>query len=736
MALGLTEDHQALAGTVRSWVKRHCPPEVVRAAAEGADSGTAHYAAKLAPSLAAHGVLGLHLRDDHGGQGFGLLELAIALEELGRALAPGAFLPTVVASAALAAADGPVKLLSGLADGTRTGAVALAGEFTGSRAADGGLIVNGSSAPVLGASAADLLILPVRTDEGELWVAADAASLEVTELDSLDLTRPVALVTAAAASLATDRILTGLDRAAVTGLAAVLFGAEACGIADWAVHTATEYAKTRTQFGRLIGQFQGVKHRCARMLTAAEQAAAAVWDAARAQQHRLTADPGLPAAGPQAQLDLAASVAAVVALDAAVACAHDAIQVLGGIGYTWEHDAHLYYRRALSLRAILGPSGEWAERAADLALAGVARPLEVDLPADTQELRSRIRAELSEIAALDGAERAQRLASGGWVMPHLPRPWGRAAAALEQVIVAEQMRAARLHPPQLAIGAWVVPALVQHGTRAQQERFLPPTLRGELVWCQLFSEPGAGSDLASLSTRAERVGGGWRITGQKIWTSLARQAAWAICIARTDPSAPRHDGISYFLVDMASAGIEVRPLREMTGDAIFNQVFLDDVFVPDDCVVGEVNDGWLVARTTLANERVALSSAWVTDPGWPSCSNSPPPAAARARRGCARPTWSSSAAFAATAMRWTCLVCGSRSSSFLGPTRAPHRACASCSACSTRNGSRTSAGRCSDRTARSARAGRACGTAPALRRISPGQRRAATGRGRSCSPGH
>jgi alkylation response protein AidB-like acyl-CoA dehydrogenase len=195
-------------------------------------------------------------------------------------------------------------------------------------------------------------------------------------------------------------------------------------------------------------------------------------------------------------------------------------------------------------------------------------------------------------------------------MPHLPRPWGRAAGPLEQLVVAQEMRAARLRVPQLAIGAWVVPALVQHGTRAQQERFLPSTLRGELIWCQLFSEPGAGSDLAGLSARAQPVPGGWRITGQKVWTSLARQAAWAICIARTDPAAPRHDGISYFLIDMASPGIEVRPLREMTGDAIFNQVFLDDVFVPADCVVGEVNGGWRVARTTLANERVALSSAW------------------------------------------------------------------------------------------------------------------------------
>jgi alkylation response protein AidB-like acyl-CoA dehydrogenase len=284
-----------------------------------------------------------------------------------------------------------------------------------------------------------------------------------------------------------------------------------------------------------------------------------VWDAARAQ-----GDAGATAA----QRELAAAVAAVIALDAAVSCAHDAIQVLGGVGYTWDHDAHLYYRRALSLRALLGPSQAWAQRAAELALGGTRRPLEVDLPDAAHEVRAQIRAGLRDIAALDNAEHAERLAAGGWVMPQLPHPWGRAATPLEQVIVDQEMKSAGLARPQLGIGAWVVPALVQHGTARQQQRFLPQTLRGELIWCQLFSEPGAGSDLAGLSTRAEPAVGGWRITGQKIWTSLARQAGWAICIARTDQAAPRHGGITYFLVDMASSGVEVRPLREMTGDAI------------------------------------------------------------------------------------------------------------------------------------------------------------------------
>jgi 3-oxochol-4-en-24-oyl-CoA dehydrogenase len=625
MALGLTEEHLELAEAARAWAQRRCPAEVVRAAADGPDSGSAHYLESLAPGLAEQGLLGLHVPEEDGGQGYGLPELAVALEELGRALVPGAFLPTVFASAALVAARaaGPGgatgKLLTGLADGSRTGAVALAAGLTGTReapASDGGLVVEGESSPVLGASVADLVVLPVQTETGEMWAAIDAGSLEITALESLDLTRPVARVRADRVPVPADRLLTGLNRAAVTSLAAILFGAEASGIADWATRAASEYAKIRHQFGRPIGQFQAVKHRCARMLTQAEQAAAAVWDAARTEPG--AAGPGGPA---RRQREFAAGVAAVVAPDAAVWCAHQCIQVLGGIGYTWEHEAHLYYRRAMSLRALLGPSGEWAEHVAELALSGVSRPVQVELPGGDAELRAQIREELSPITRLTGRDQVERVAAGGWVVPHLPRPWGRDAGALEQVVIAQEMQAAGVRAPSLAIGAWVVPALVQHGTPEQQRRFLPPTLRGDYLWCQLFSEPGAGSDLAGLSTRAVRVKGdgeageGWKITGQKIWTSLAKQAAWAICIARTDPAAPKHDGITYFLVDMSSPGIEVRPLREITGDSFFNQVFLDGVFVPDDCVVGEVNGGWRVARTTLANERVSLSQTWTFGSG-------------------------------------------------------------------------------------------------------------------------
>jgi alkylation response protein AidB-like acyl-CoA dehydrogenase len=647
MGLAVTEEHQALAESVRRWAERNAGREAVRQVADGGPgSAPGGGADGLHAGLAAQGLLGLHLPESQDGQGYGLAELAVAVAELGYALLPGAYLPTVLASAVAAASGADGKLVAGLANGSRTGAVALADGMTASPAGDGGLVLSGSCQPVLGGSLADLVIVPAHGPDGEVWVTVDTAALDVTPLDSLDLTRPVARLTADAAAVPADRVLRGLDRTAVTSLAATLLGAEAAGIAGWAVHTAAEYAKIRQQFGRPIGQFQAVKHRCARMLTQAEQADAAVWDAARALDRALgfaghdsadndragsdsadgdsadgdsadsdSADSDSEStdrAAGRAQAEFAASVAAVIAVDAAVECAHECIQVLGGIGYTWEHEAHLYYRRALTLRALLGPSAPSAERVATLATSGVRRKLTIDLPDEAERWRTEIRAELAEIAALPWAEQIERFATGGYVAPHLPRPWGRAATPLEQVVIAQELRAAKLRPPVLFIGAWAMSALVGYGTPEQQERFLPRTLRNQLVWCQLFSEPGAGSDLAGISTRAERAEGGWRLTGQKIWTSLARQAEWAICIARTDPDEPRHDGISYFLVDMSSPGVEVRPLREMTGDQLFNQVFLDNVFVPDECVVGEINGGWKVARSTLANERVSLSQSWTS----------------------------------------------------------------------------------------------------------------------------
>ncbi|WP_207545733.1 acyl-CoA dehydrogenase family protein, partial [Mycobacterium intracellulare] len=286
------------------------------------------------------------------------------------------------------------------------------------------------------------------------------------------------------------------------------------------------------------------------------------------------------------------------------------IQVLGGIGCTWEHDAHLYLRRAHAIGRFLGGPERWQRRITALTQDGVRRQLGLDL-SDLDEVRGRraeIAAAVAEIAELPAEKRQVGLAEAGLQAPHWPKPYGRAASPAEQLLIDQELAAAGVERPDLVIGWWAAPTILEHGTPEQIEQFVPGTLRGEFLWCQLFSEPGAGSDLASLRTKAVRGDGGWLLTGQKVWTSAAHKARWGVCLARTDPDAPKHKGITYFLVDMKSPGIDIRPLREITGDSLFNEVFLDNVFVPDEMVVGEVNDGWRLARTTLANERVAMAN--------------------------------------------------------------------------------------------------------------------------------
>ncbi|MFJ4712010.1 acyl-CoA dehydrogenase [Streptomyces sp. NPDC088785] len=604
--IAITQDQRELAASVRGWIARAAPPDEVRKLLD-APAAPGHRPPYW-DSLAAQGLLGVRLPEAYGGGGGSLPDLAVVVEEAGRAALPGPFLSTVLAAEVLARSGAP-DLAGRLATGELIGAVALTAGGLSAVAGPDGLVLDGTAPPVLTGADADVLVLAADSADGVVWLAVDAATpgLAVRAHDSADPTRPTAEITARGATVPAARVLAA-PGPTVRDLAAVLFAADACGTASWALRTAAEHARVREQFGRPIGQFQGVKHLCADMLLRVEQAGALVWDAARALDEP---DPAAAGAG------LVAALAAATALDAAHSCAKDCIQILGGTGFTWEHDAHLYLRRAVVARQLLGAGDTHRLRAVRLAETGVRRELRLDLPAAAGPYRAEARRVAESVRGLDPGAARRALAATGYAAPHLPAPYGLGAGPVQQLAVQEEWANAGVRVADLGIATWVVPSLITHGTAEQRDRYLPATLRGDLLWCQLFSEPGAGSDLASLRTRAERLPDGrWRINGQKVWTSAAQWADHGILLARTDPGAPKHKGLTYFLVDMKhTAGIDIRPLREITGDALFNEVYFDDVLLPADAVVGEVDDGWRVARHTLGNERVHMADQLTFDTG-------------------------------------------------------------------------------------------------------------------------
>jgi alkylation response protein AidB-like acyl-CoA dehydrogenase len=207
---------------------------------------------------------------------------------------------------------------------------------------------------------------------------------------------------------------------------------------------------------------------------------------------------------------------------------------------------------------------------------------------------------------------AREIAESGYVAPHWPEPYGIGADPIHQLIIDDELSRAGISRPSNQIGiGWAAPTIIYAGTQEQKDRYVLPALAAEEIWCQLFSEPGAGSDLASLSTRAVRDGDEWVVNGQKVWTTGAHYSKFGILIARTDPDAPKHKGITYFICPMDLPGIEIRTIKNIAGADSFNEVFFTDVRIPHDNVVGDVNDGWRLAKVTLGNERVSLSTGGV-----------------------------------------------------------------------------------------------------------------------------
>ncbi|QLL07674.1 acyl-CoA dehydrogenase [Mycobacterium vicinigordonae] len=610
MTLGLTAEQQDLSEAVAQFAARHAPVAATR------DSFQALASGELPPwwdALIANGFHAVHLPEHVGGQGGRLVDCACVLEAAAKALLPGPLLPTVAAGAVALLADATPaaeSLLRDLAAGTPAAVVLANGADFHARRDGGEWVVTGASDITEGVRSARVILLAAGTQDGDVvWVPVEPGtpSAVIESVSGTDLVVDVGQLRLDEYTAAD--VLTGIDPDRAECVVAGLVASSTAGITQWCVAAVTAHLRIREQFGKVIGTFQALQHNAAMLLINSELATAAAWDAVGASNESLD------------QHRIAAAGAVVIAISPAPDLVLDALTLFGAIGFTWEHDVHLYWRRAISLAASLGPVNRWARRLGRLTCAEQ-RDMSVDLGDEDSEFRSTVAQTLDAAMQLRNDKPGRQgdyeyfktgqqrtlIAEASLIAPHWPAPWGLDAGPLRQLIIDDEFgKRPDLVRPSLGIAEWILPSVLAGGSKELQQRLIPPTQRGEIAWCQLFSEPGAGSDLAALSTRATKVDGGWKVNGHKIWTSMAHRADFGALLARTDPAASKHRGIGYFILDMNSPGIEIQPIKTATGEAHFNEVFLTDVFVPDDMLLGDPVGGWSLAIATMAEERSAIS---------------------------------------------------------------------------------------------------------------------------------
>ncbi|WP_006244934.1 acyl-CoA dehydrogenase [Mycolicibacterium tusciae] len=616
MPVALNEDQIALAQTVAGFAEHHRARASIRRDGKGnAGEGCDPWAELV--NLGLHAV---HLPEAVGGQGGTLEDIAVVIGESGRALIPGPLLATVCASAVISAAvtdDAAAGGLKRFAAGA-TGAVLDKSSSLTVREHAGRMRIQGASKATLGAGTAEVLVVPAHPDDSSdgapVWLVVDrhSAGIDVDLVDGVDLRGDLAIVRFSDVDVTDAVRLGGLDAAQVDAIVTAMMAVEAAGIIAWCADAATEFIKSRIQFGRPIGTFQAVQHRAARLRITSELATASAWDGVRGLYDTVE------------QRRHAVAGAAVMAIGHGVHAAVECLALHGAIGFTWEHDVHLYWRRAIALAALAGPVELWEARLGEVAVAG-SRDFTATLPEAEEDFRRWVAEVLDQASALSNPHpspmgesdvvatgpRRALVAEHGLVAPSLPRPWGLDASPLQQLIVQEEFDRRGLAEPSMAIGQWVLPVVLKHGTHDQIGALAAPSLRGELIWCQLFSEPDAGSDVASLRLRAEKTDGGWLLSGQKIWTTQAHLANWGLCLARTgddESTDSRHRGLSMFLIDMTNPKLDIRPIKQANGQAEFNEVFFNDAFVPDTMLLGEPGDGWAITLDTLAQERLFIGN--------------------------------------------------------------------------------------------------------------------------------
>ncbi|WP_449372620.1 acyl-CoA dehydrogenase family protein [Arthrobacter psychrolactophilus] len=513
MPLSITEEHADLAASVTEFAERFAGLLDTREQLDSYQAGgrPSHWS-----ELVDNGLHSLHISEERGGQGGTVADTAIVVEEFGRRLVPGPYVATVLASAAVASAAECKASLRGLdlfAEGATGALVTAAAGITATATADGWRLSGRASVASL--ISAEHLVVAFEADSVIRFALLDidTAGLERIAEPCTDLTRDAGTLVLNDVAIDAAAVLEGLDSTRVDTLQAGLLAAEAAGVMRWAVDATVEYSKMREQFGTPIGSFQAIKHKCANLLIASELATAA----ASLALVSLEQD--------SVQQTLAAGSAIEVAILPSVEAITESITIFGGIGFTWEHDAHLFWRRAITLVAQISPQSRQATDLGRIAL-DQDRLIDIELQDEDPAFRERIAALLDEATDLvnehDGGRWSSRgsqrtfLAENGLAAPHWSAPYGLGASPSEQIVISQEYARRGLIQPSSIIGEWAMPTILAYGSDAIKEQFAMPTLRGELIWCQLFSEPGAGSDLAGLSTRAIKVDGGWELKGQKV----------------------------------------------------------------------------------------------------------------------------------------------------------------------------------------------------------------------------
>ena len=588
------------------------------------------------------GWAGLLAKEESGGLGLGADCFGIICRELGRVVAPEPLIEIGAAVALLSRLDADKSLLASIIDGSSLVSIALTDpeEYLGEKIPtikatqdSNGYLLTGTAPGVSYGTDMDQFILPADL-EGQValfLVKKETEGVAVSGIDLADGSTQATINLSSVAVVANNLLSSGEEAEKelnyARDLARISISAYLVGLSESIFDITLDYLKTRTQFGQAIGSFQALQHRAVDLFIQ-KVIAGSVLDETLQGFYRENSDTVRHHLSCRAKYR---------ANEAALLISREAVQMHGGMGYTEECNVGLFLNRALVLVSRLGTStyhaerfgrselvfppiapsnspdknissagekndGNWNELEDDNFRKTVRHFFETEYPTEMRYPSKRPRWNEIKFWYL-------RLSEKGWVAPAWPTKHGGMglSPAKMLIFIEEQERCGIGRSPDMGI-QMVGPLLIKHGTEAQRARYLPKILAGEEVWCQGYSEPNAGSDLASLKTEALLAGDEFVINGQKTWTTLAQDATHMFCLARTSKEGKPQAGISFFLIDLDQPGITIRPIKNLAGDEEFCEVFLDNVTVPADCLVGEINEGWGIAKALLSFERIFIGS--------------------------------------------------------------------------------------------------------------------------------